>query len=207
MRSFEEGIYHIGSHGSDDRFLFLTDRDREDFLDRLSATLERFALELHCYALLGNHYHTLLRIPDARVSVALQRLHTEYARHHNRRHGRRAHLFRAHPFARAIESDGDLAYTCRYIVRNPVEAGLVDDPLKWCWSSARAHAGLEPARIPLVEESLRHAFAGPGNWRERFRRYVQDANDKQPETLGLPKKRQDPSAARAPDGALRIFRR
>jgi len=36
-RSFAEGIYHIGAHGSDDRFLFLTDEDRNDFLERLAA--------------------------------------------------------------------------------------------------------------------------------------------------------------------------
>jgi hypothetical protein len=32
---------------------------------------------------MGNHYHTLLRIPDARVSRALQHLHTWYSRLHN----------------------------------------------------------------------------------------------------------------------------
>lgn len=167
-------MYHIGSHGSDDRFLFLTNGDREDFLARLATTLQRSGLELHSYALLGNHYHVLLTTPDARVSHMLQRLHTEYSRHHNRRHGRKAHLFRAHPFARAIESDGDLAYTCRYIIRNPVEAGFVADPLEWKWSSARAHAGLEPPRIPLAERSLREAFGGTDRWRERFCLYVRD---------------------------------
>src|SRR5947208_5497571 len=54
---------------------------------------------------MGNHYHTLLRIPDARLSQALQRLHTEYSRHHNRRHRRSAHLFRAHAMTREITSD------------------------------------------------------------------------------------------------------
>src|SRR5215204_7102846 len=167
-RSFDEGIYHIGSHGSDDRFLFITNGDREDFLNRLAAVSLRFGLELNSYALLGSHYHVLLTTPDARVSQALQRLHTEYSRDHNRRNGRKAHLFRAHPFAREIESDADLAYTCRYIMRNPVEAGLVVDPLEWAWSSARTHAGVEPPRIPLAERTLRDAFGGTDQWRERF---------------------------------------
>jgi REP element-mobilizing transposase RayT len=104
-RTFAEDIYHIGAHGSDDRLLFLNDGDRDDFLDRLASVWKQFELELQCYALLGNHYHTIARIPDARVSRALQRLHTEYSRNHNRRHGRHAQLFRAHPFAREIQSD------------------------------------------------------------------------------------------------------
>ena len=121
-----------------------------------------------------------MTIPDASVSRALQRLHTEYSRHHNRRHERKAHLFRAHPFARAIESDGDLAYTCRYIVRNPVEAGLATDPLDWPWSSARAHAGLETPRIPLAEQTLRNAFGGTDHWRERFSDYIRDEKAERP---------------------------
>jgi REP element-mobilizing transposase RayT len=173
-RSFAEGIYHVGAHASDDRHLFLNDEDRNDFLERLAAIWRRFELELLSYVLLGNHYHTLLRIPDSRVSRALQQLHTEYSRHHNRRHGRSAHLFRAHCFAREIQSDEDLVNACRYLARNPVEANLATDPLEWTWGSARAHAGLEPPRIPLAETSLRAAFGDDPDWRGRFRAYIQD---------------------------------
>jgi putative transposase len=185
-RSFAEGIYHIGAHGSDDRHLFLNDEDRHDFLERLASVWRRFELELLSYVLLGNHYHTLLRIPDSRVSGALQQLHTEYSRHHNRRHGRSAHLFRAHPFARAIESDDDLVNVSRYLARNPVEANLVADPLDWPWGSARAHAGLEPPRIPLVETDLRAAFGDTSAWREHFRTHIQADNAEGPPKAGLP---------------------
>jgi putative transposase len=172
-RSFAEGIYHIGAHGSDDRDLFVNDEDRNDFLDRLAAVWWRFELELLSYVLLGNHYHAILLIPDARVSRALQQLHTEYSRQHNRRHGHKSHLFRAHPFARHIESDDDLMNTHRYLARNPVEAHLVSDPLDWPWGSARTHVGLEPPRIPINEMSLRAALGGTPGWRERFRAYIQ----------------------------------
>jgi REP element-mobilizing transposase RayT len=185
-RSFAEGIYHIGAHASDCRLLFLNDEDRNDFLERLAAIWRQFELELLSYVLLGNHYHTLLRIPDGRVSRALQRLHTEYSRHHNRRHRRSAHLFRAHPFAREIESDDDLVNACRYLARNPVKANLVTDPLDWPWGSARAHAGLEPPRIPLVEASLRAAFGDNSTWRDRFSAHIRAENAEDPPKAGLP---------------------
>lgn len=173
------GIHHLTARGSDTRFLFLGDADRQDFLDRLALACERFELALLSYVLLGNHYHALLRIPDARLSSALQRLHTEYSRHHNRRHGRSAHLFRAHPYTGEIESDRQLLAACRYLARNPLESGLVDDPFDWPWSSARAHAGLEPPRIPLAEEDLRAAFGGDDQWRRRYREQVQKEEDRQ----------------------------
>lgn len=171
-RAYTEGLFHFAAHGSDLRYLFSSDEDREDFLERLAAVCACFELALLSYALMGTHYHTILAIPDQRVSQALQRLHTEYSRHCNRRWGRSAHLFRAHPLARMIESDEDLVGTARYVARNPVEAGLVRDPLAWPWSSARAHAGLEPPRIPLAEEALRAAFGG-STWRRNYVIHIQ----------------------------------
>jgi putative transposase len=174
-RNLYGGIYHLAAHGSDSRYLFVTDRDREDFLERLAAVCQQFDLALLSYVLLGNHYHALVRIPDPRLSRALQRLHTEYSRWHNRRHGRSAHLFCAYALTREITSDRQLVAACRYLAVNPVEAGLVDDPLDWPWSSARAHAGLERPRIPLAESDLRAAFGGDGSWRERYRAQIQGA--------------------------------
>jgi REP element-mobilizing transposase RayT len=171
-RAFTEGIYHVGSHGSDDRALFRTEDDGVDFLERLAIVCREYELDLLSYTLMSNHYHALIHIPDSRLSRALQRLHTEYSRHHNRRCGRSAHLFRAHPFAREIESDEDLVATCRYLALNPVDAGLASDPLDWPWSSARAHAGLDTTRIPLAEDALRAAFGDGDGWRELYRAFV-----------------------------------
>ena len=90
LRSFEAGIYHLAAHGSDVRNLFVVDDDRRDFLERLAFALLALGLDLLAYTLMGNHYHVLVRTPDARVSLALQRLHTGYSRRHNRVHGRSA---------------------------------------------------------------------------------------------------------------------
>jgi REP element-mobilizing transposase RayT len=172
-RSLAPGIYHLAAHGSDVRHLFRDVQDREDFLSRLAAVFERLELALVSYVLLGNHYHALVRIPDARLSRALQLIHTEYSRHHNRRHGRGAHLFRAHPFLREIESDEQLVSVSRYLALNPVEASLVVRPFDWPWSSARAHAGLDQPTVALAEDDLRHAFGDTDRWRERYRTYVE----------------------------------
>ena len=168
-RNLYEGIYHLAARGSDTRQLFVREEDREEFLERLAAIWEHFELALLSYVLMGTHYHALVRIPDARLSRALQHLHTEYSRWHNRRHRRGAHLFRAHAMTKEIASDRQLVAACRYLALNPVEAGLVDDPLDWPWSSARAHAGLEEPWIPLAESDLRAAFGDADDWRERYR--------------------------------------
>ncbi len=177
LRSLVPGIYHLTVHGSDNRYLFLKPEDRREFLARLSASCERFELALLSYVLMGSHYHALLRIPDARLSRALQWLHTEHSRAQNRRHGRSAHLFRAHPDTREIAGDAHLVASARYLARNPVEAGVVTDPLDWPWSSARAHAGLERPRVPLAETDLQAAFGDRDNWRREYLACIRTADE------------------------------
>jgi hypothetical protein len=113
----------------------------------------------------------------------LQQLHSWYSRRLNRLNGRSAHLFRAHPFAREIESEADLLATCRYLAWNPVEAGLASDPFAWPWSSLAATAGLEPAPLRLELEPLRRAFGNGANWQERYRDFIA-GTDEEP-TPGL----------------------
>jgi len=50
------GIYHLAARGSDIRHLFLSNRDREEFLERLAAVWEHFELALVSYVLMGSHY-------------------------------------------------------------------------------------------------------------------------------------------------------
>jgi putative transposase len=172
-RAFVDGIYHLSSHGSDTRHLFLSADERTTFLDRLGLLFERFKLGLIAYALLGNHYHLVLSTPDGRVSSALQQLHGWYSRWHNRRHGRSAHLFRAHFFARELTSDDDLLVACRYVAYNPVAAGLSNDPFSWPWSSAAASVGIAPPLIPLDAGPLRAALDDTRDWQRRYRGFIE----------------------------------
>ena len=174
-RNLYRGIYHLAARGSDVRHLFVCDSDREEFLDLLAATWAYFDLALLSYVLMGSHYHAIVWIPDARLSLGLKHLHTEYARWHNRRHRRSAHLFRAHAMTKQITTDRQLVAACRYLALNPVEAGLVTDPLAWPWGSARVHAGLEPPRITLAENDLRTALGGDDDWRDRYRSMIEGA--------------------------------
>jgi putative transposase len=167
-----DGIYHLATQGSDRRPLFLFDRDREVFLDRLSRAVERFQFLCLAYCLMGNHYHLVVQTPDERLSKALRELHGGYSRDFNRRHGCSAHLFRNRFLSREVDSDGYLLTVCQYVVLNPVRAGLCGDPADWRWSSYRATAGIETAPSFLSEDRLREAFGGSANWRDRFRDYV-----------------------------------
>jgi hypothetical protein len=90
-----------------------------------------------------NHYHLLLETSDSPLSDAMKALNGRYALRFNRRSGRDAHLFKNRFGAVLQETEGQLLWTLRYLVRNPVESKLCSRPEEWTWSSFRASAGLD----------------------------------------------------------------
>jgi putative transposase len=135
------GTYHVFSRGSNRQAIFRLDSDRIDFLACLARVVSRHELQCLAYCLMPNHFHLVLETPDGRLSEAMKALNGRYALRYNRRHGCDAHLFRNRFGAVNQESDSQLLWTLRYVVRNPVLAGLCARPDEWPWSSYSASAG------------------------------------------------------------------
>lgn len=142
------GIYHIFSRGSNRHAIVAYDNDRADILGCAERAIERHGVECLAFALMTNHYHWLFRIPedDARLSALMKELNGRYSQRFNRRYRRDAHLFKNRFGAVLQESEEQLFWTVRYIVCNPVEAGMCADPVEYPWTSHRATIGL--ARPP-----------------------------------------------------------
>jgi hypothetical protein len=83
-----------------------------------------------------------------------------YARAYNKRYGGDAHVFRNRFGARLVERDEHLLAAARYIVLNPVRAGICAAPEDWPWSSYRATAGLAP-RPPYLSLDLLFELLDP----------------------------------------------
>ena len=62
----------VTARGNRRESLFYDEQDRQGFLGRVAALLERFGIEVHAFVLLDNHYHLLLRTPEPNVSQATQ---------------------------------------------------------------------------------------------------------------------------------------
>jgi len=99
---------------------------------------------VHAICLMGNHWHGLIETPLGNVADALHRINWTHACRFNRRHGFRDHVFGTPYHDELIESDAHFLEVVRYIVLNPVRAGLCVLPEQWPWSSFGATAGLVP---------------------------------------------------------------
>lgn len=139
---FPGAIYHVTSRGNAQAPIFLDDIDRNTFLSVLGLTMRRFNVICHGYCLMTNHFHLLLETPDANLSKAMRQFNSGYTQAFNRRHGRVGHVLQGRFKSIVVDRDAYLLELCRYIVLNPVRAGMVKEPGKYPWSSYRATAGL-----------------------------------------------------------------
>jgi REP-associated tyrosine transposase len=172
------GLYHVIARGNDRQLVYLDERDRRSFLELLAAVVERYRLLCHSYCLMDNHYHLLLETPLANLSLAMRQQNGLYAQRFNRRNGRCGHVFQARFRAILVQKESHLLRAARYIVRNPVRAGICAQPGQWPWSSYQALAGSAPAQSFLCTDELLAAFAPTRRSAQaRYRAFVAEGLD------------------------------
>src|SRR5262249_10027863 len=132
---------------------------------------ERFGFRLYHYCLMGNHFHLLPQLRDARdLSPLMAGLLRAYVHHCHRRHGFVGHRWQGRFKSPAVQAERYLLSCGRYLERNPLEAGLVGEPWAYRWSSGRAYARGEADAL-LAEKpwytALGHSAAQrQQRWRE-----------------------------------------
>ena len=143
---FPNALYHITSRGNRGEDIYLSDQDRGAFLNILQQVRERYNWVCHSYCLMSNHYHLLVETPEANLSRGMRHLNGVYTQRFNHAHRRDGHLFQGRYKAILVQKDAYLLELSRYIVLNPVRAGMVRSARDWRWSNYRATAGM--AAVP-----------------------------------------------------------
>jgi len=138
---YQDALYHIFSRGNFDQDLFLNESDFELFIGLLSVTQRRHNFRVFSYCLMTNHYHLLLGTPDGNLAQGMQHLNGVYATAFNTRNDHYGHVMQGRYNYRLIEHEAYFCQVARYIVLNPVHAGLVQQPAEWRFSSFRATVG------------------------------------------------------------------
>jgi putative transposase len=170
------GLYHLGIRGVRRTRIYRNDGDYILFESLLQRAVEWFEWRCHSYCLMPNHYHLLVETPAPNLSEGMQRLNGTYAQWFNELHGFTGHVFERRFFSRLVESSYDLLELVRYIVLNPVRAGICVEPAEWRWSSHRALAGDAPAPPFLTADwVLAHFGQDEMRAQESFRGFMREA--------------------------------
>ena len=121
-----------------------------------------------------NHVHLLVETPAPTLGSGMCRVHGQYARAFNRRHGRVGHLFQGRFGSTRVQDDPHLWMVVAYIAHNPVASGLCVDADDWPWASHAAVVGAERGAGWFDARKLLDLLAGfvGGRGRDAYRRCV-----------------------------------
>jgi putative transposase len=136
-----DGHFHLTASGAGGIHIFRADVDRLEFLHALGIVVDRYDWRLLVYCLMGTHYHLVVDARADRLPTAMRWLNSVYAQGFNKRYERRGHLFGARYDARVIRDETHLRAATRYVLDNPVRAGLCPQAADWTWSYSAAEVG------------------------------------------------------------------
>lgn len=76
-------LCHVTSRGNEQKDVFKSRRDREQFLSYLESATERYGAVIHAWCLMNNHYHLLLETPDGNLSQIMRHINGAYTTYFN----------------------------------------------------------------------------------------------------------------------------
>ena len=128
--------YHIYNRGCNRELIFRSHENYRFLLRRVKHYLPEYQISVIAYCLMPNHYHFLLRQDGTQpISTLIQAIFNSYTKAFNKMHGRSGTLFEGPFQAVHIAEERYLVHLCRYIHRNPLDAGLVAHPADWLYSN------------------------------------------------------------------------
>lgn len=139
------GLYHVTSRGDRREGIFVDDADRAAWLELFAHVCRRFNWVCHAWCLMGNHYHIVVETAEANLARGMRHLNGVYTQRFNRRHEHVGHVFQGRYKAIFVEKESYLLELARYVVLNPVRAGVAKDVAEWRWSSYAAMTGKQAA--------------------------------------------------------------
>jgi putative transposase len=166
--------YHVVSRGNNKQAIF-DEELRALFLKSLLRVSVSHEWRVLAYALMGNHYHLVLKIGQAGLSAGMFELNNGFARASNARFERINHCFGRRFWSAHLDRPDYLLASIRYGMWNPPRAAECGEPAGSRWTSFRSSVGLDDPHPVLALDELYSLFhTQPAKARLALFDYVQD---------------------------------
>lgn len=135
----EHGIYHIIQRGNERKNIFISDYDKQKFLDILAKMKEKYNYTIYGFCIMDNHVHLLINDNGNDISKLMKSINISYAYYFNKVHKRVGHVFQDRFKSELIKDENYLLQVSKYIHLNPVKAFVVKTAEDYKWSSYRCY--------------------------------------------------------------------
>jgi REP element-mobilizing transposase RayT len=133
----DPALFHVTARGVNRSLIAHDEVDLNALRKLVLAAAKRFGWEYDAYCLLNAHFHLVMPAGVASLSAGMHLLMGTYAQRINRRYERRGHLFENRFSVWVVRDEDHWIETCRYVLDNPVKAGLCATAHDWPWSGGR----------------------------------------------------------------------
>lgn len=165
------GIYHVMLRGINQQQIFEEEEDYLRFLSILRECKKESGFKLYAYCMMGNHIHLLLQEGKEPLELIFKRIGCRFVYWYNLKYQRVGHLFQDRYKSEAVEKDAYFLTVLRYILQNPMKAGIEDMPGNYRWSSYGSYAGKQDG---LTDSEMATEMLGG---REPMLRYLAEKNE------------------------------
>jgi REP element-mobilizing transposase RayT len=173
--SFKDNYYHVYNRGNNKEQIFFEEKNYFYFLSKIGNAFED-KIDLVAYCLMPNHYHLITHVKqDGFLELAMQKISTGYSRAINRAYNRTGHLFQGRFKNKLIPNNEYLLHLSRYIHRNPLRAGLVNNLDEWKFSSYPMYIGKIKSSL-IKPEIIMNQFKLPGEYARFVNEFQEDQN-------------------------------
>jgi len=170
---YENAYYHVMNRGRARQKIFHGERYYAAFLATLAEAHQRFGIQVLSYCLMNNHYHLLLKTPEANLGRAMRHINGVYTQRHNRLKKTDGSLFRGRYKAVCVEEDSYQLQLSRYIHRNPIDAGIVDQLEDYEWSSYNDYISQQHSPKWLYRKEIYDQLGVKTRQRQKYRAFVE----------------------------------
>jgi len=130
--------YHVINRGNGRSEIFHKPGDYEAFVDLIERAKARHELRVFAFCIMPNHFHMILQPSTTTVlSEFMQWLMTSHVRRYHSHYGGSGHIWQGRFKSFPIQRDDHLVAVLRYVLQNPVRAGLAKSVKEWNWSSVK----------------------------------------------------------------------
>ena len=130
-------IYHVMLRGINKQQIFYEKEDYQFFISLLERYKKPCGYEIYAYCLMGNHIHLLIREGnEVTTGDIFRHIGSAFVYWYNIKYERVGHLFQDRYKSEPVEDETYLLTVFRYILNNPVKAGLCGKAEEYPYSSA-----------------------------------------------------------------------
>lgn len=151
-------LQHVIQRGNNRNYIYEDNRDKKEFLTLLETAVSTYEATLLQYVLMDNHYHLLLKVGEKPLSSLVWFLNRSYTLYYNQRYHRIGTIYGGRYKNYLITEDQKFYSIVRYIVQNPVKAGLVGSPAEYRYSG---HAAVLKHEDGLVDRAMLLGYFSP----------------------------------------------